>query len=72
MVRNIKTKGVAFNLDDPDQKELYEFAMERTNFSSYVKRLIQRDREGGHIVNGLIVEEQAEELITDDVISGML
>lgn len=41
----MKTKGVAFNLDDPDQKDLYEWAMARTNFSAYVKRLIQADRD---------------------------
>jgi hypothetical protein len=41
----MKTKGVAFNMDDPDQKELFEYAMERTNFSAYVKRLIQSDRD---------------------------
>lgn len=39
----MKTKGVAFNLDDPDQAELYEWAMSRTNFSAYMKRLIQAD-----------------------------
>lgn len=42
----MKNKGVAFNLDDPDQKELYKWAVEHTtNFSSYVKRLIQADRD---------------------------
>lgn len=41
----MKTKGVAFNLDDPDQKELFEYASERTNFSYYVKSLIQADRD---------------------------
>lgn len=41
----MKTKGVAFNLADPDQKELYEWAMDRTNFSAYIKRLIQADRD---------------------------
>ena len=40
-----KTKGVTFNLADPDQKLLYDFAMQRANFSGYIKRLIQRDRE---------------------------
>ncbi|MED5040758.1 hypothetical protein P9848_01385 [Geobacillus stearothermophilus] len=44
---NIVRKPVAFNLDDPDQKELYDHAMKRTNFSAYIKRLIQRDMEGG-------------------------
>lgn len=42
---SMKTKGVAFNLDDPDQKELFDWAMSRTNFSAYVKRLIQTDRD---------------------------
>lgn len=40
---SMKTKGVAFNLADPDQKALFEYAMTRTNFSAYVKRLIQAD-----------------------------
>jgi hypothetical protein len=40
-------KNVAFNLLDPDEKALYNHAMKRTNFSGYVKRLIQRDMEGG-------------------------
>jgi hypothetical protein len=43
---NIVRKPVAFNLDDPDQKNLYDHAMKRTNFSAYIKRLIQRDMEG--------------------------
>ena len=42
---SMKTKGVAFNLEDPDQKELFDWAMSRTNFSAYVKRLIQTDRD---------------------------
>lgn len=42
-------KGVSFNLSDIDQRKLYEHAMKRTNFSSYVKRLIQRDMEGSSL-----------------------
>lgn len=45
MPKKIKTKGVAFNMLCPDQKQLFEYADERPNFSSYVKRLIQRDME---------------------------
>lgn len=45
--KNMKVRSVAFNLDDPDQKKMFDFASERTNFSAYVKRLIQRDMEGG-------------------------
>lgn len=42
---DIKSKAVTFNVLDPDQKELFEHAMQRKNFSGYVKRLIQRDLE---------------------------
>lgn len=44
---NIKRKPVAFNVDDPDQLALFEHASQRTNFSAYIKRLIQRDMESG-------------------------
>jgi len=39
-------KSVAFNPEDPDQQALLAHAHLRTNFSGYVKRLIQRDMEG--------------------------
>lgn len=41
----IVNKAVTFNILDPDQKELYEHAAKRKNFSAYIKRLIQRDLE---------------------------
>lgn len=44
--------GVVFNVDDPDQKKLWEHARKRPNFSGYIKRLIQRDMEGGQVVPG--------------------
>lgn len=37
------TKGVTFNVYDQDQKEMLDYANRRPNFSSYIKRLIQRD-----------------------------
>jgi hypothetical protein len=40
-------KAVVFNPADPEQQRLIEHADRRTNFSSYIKRLIQRDMEGG-------------------------
>ncbi len=43
----IVRKSVAFNDADPDQVKLLEHAELRPNFSGYVKRLIQRDMEGG-------------------------
>jgi hypothetical protein len=38
------TKGVTFNLSDPDQKELYEYAMRSKNFSGKMKRLLEKER----------------------------
>ncbi len=43
----IKTKGVSFNVTDPHQRKLFEHTLRYTNFSSYIKSLIQRDMEGG-------------------------
>ncbi len=40
-------KSVAFNIDDPDQRAMLEHTKKRPNFSGYIKRLIQRDMEGG-------------------------
>jgi hypothetical protein len=40
-------KSVSFNVKDPDQMELLNHANTRSSFSGYVKRLIQRDMEGG-------------------------
>ncbi|MDC3412504.1 hypothetical protein [Terrihalobacillus insolitus] len=45
---DLKTKGVSFNLLDQDQKELYDHAMKKSNFSGYVKRLMIRDMLGNH------------------------
>jgi hypothetical protein len=45
-------KNVSFNIADPDQKALLEYAMQRPNFSAYVKRLIQRDMEGWNPIAG--------------------
>lgn len=53
MAIEIKRKSVAFNIDDPDQMALLEHASKRANFSSYIKRLIQRDLEGGQYVSNV-------------------
>lgn len=47
MADNYKRPGVSFNMDDPYERELYEFAKKRDKiFSRYVKRLIDYDRKG--------------------------
>lgn len=43
--KDIVVKSIAFNRADPDQLEMLNHALKRTNFSNYVKRLIQRDME---------------------------
>ncbi|WP_102346839.1 hypothetical protein [Bacillus sp. Marseille-P3661] len=60
----ITRKSVAFNIDDPDQMALLEHASKRANFSSYIKRLIQRDLEGGVVPQNQTINDW-EQLITD-------
>lgn len=43
-----KVKSVAFNVEDPMEFALYTFANKNKYFSTYVKRLIQRDMENGN------------------------
>ncbi|MFX3631879.1 MAG: hypothetical protein ACE3L7_07340 [Candidatus Pristimantibacillus sp.] len=42
-------KSVSFTLDDPDERLTFEHAMKRTNFSAYVRGLIELDRLGGKL-----------------------
>jgi hypothetical protein len=46
-VKEIVRKSVAFNVADPYQRQLLDHTKQFTNFSAYIKRLIQRDMEGG-------------------------
>lgn len=39
----IKTKQIAFNLNDPLQRELFDYVCKFKNFSFYGKNLIQKD-----------------------------
>lgn len=41
----MKTRGVSFNLDDPQQRSLYEYTKNFTNFSAYMKHLISCDKQ---------------------------
>jgi hypothetical protein len=43
-------KSVSFALDDNYEAELFEFASKNKHFSTYIKRLIQRDMERGQRV----------------------
>ncbi len=48
MTNKIVNKSVSFNLLDPAQRELFEYAAAKTtNFSGYMKRILAREKEGG-------------------------
>jgi hypothetical protein len=42
-----KVKSVAFNVSDPMELALFKHAEKHKYFSTYIKRLIQRDMEHG-------------------------
>lgn len=46
-----KVKSVAFNVADPMEYALYHHAGKQQYFSTYMKRLVQRDMEDGKRVN---------------------
>ncbi|PLR99629.1 hypothetical protein CVD19_00780 [Bacillus sp. T33-2] len=41
-----KVKSVSFNLSDPFEKEMYQYSQRFSNFSSFIKRLIQNSLNG--------------------------
>jgi hypothetical protein len=58
MTNRFVTKAVSFNITDPDQNALYEHAMQRKNFSSYIKRLIQRDIDNAFVPQYQVQQEE--------------
>lgn len=40
----MKTRGVTFNIEDPEQYKLYQYTLKMDNFSGYIKELIRKDR----------------------------
>lgn len=65
---HIVRKPVAFNIEDPDQLALYEHAMKRTNFSAYIKRLIQRDMEGMSVQRPIVAAQEVQTEYFNDFI----
>lgn len=53
MAKEIKNKSVSFNIEDPFQVQMKEYAEQFPNFSGYIKRLIQRDMEEGTKVRSI-------------------
>lgn len=55
-----RVKSVAFNVADPMELALYEHANKSKYFSTYIKRLIQRDMERGHQIDLTEYEEASK------------
>jgi hypothetical protein len=47
LAKKIVNKSVSFNVVDPFQEQLRKHTEQYTNFSAYIKQLIQRDMENG-------------------------
>lgn len=61
MAYNIKVKnGIAFNLDDPFQLEMYEHISKIPNVSAYLKRLIAIDMTGNWVFTNSVSKNQDE------------
>jgi hypothetical protein len=59
-----KVQPVSFNLSDVFESNLYKFAMSNGKFSKYIKRLIQRDKEGSMVpVRIELVEEPKKKAV---------
>lgn len=69
----ITTKGVSFNVLDPDQYDLLEHASKRKNFSSYIKRLIQRDIDNAFITNHTQqFQSEVDDKIDENLMDGLI
>ncbi|WP_405101469.1 hypothetical protein [Oceanobacillus sp. FSL H7-0719] len=42
----LKSKGVAFNVEDVQQKILFDYANSKSNFSAHIKALLLKDMLG--------------------------
>lgn len=63
MTKEIKNMSVSFNLSDPFQRQMKEYVEQFPNFSGYMKRLIQRDMEGG--VNVRTIKKAPQQAVTN-------
>jgi len=60
-----RVKSVAFNIQDPMELKLMQYAKKQGAFSTYIKRLIQRDLEGGEPKEVAIDWEQVARSLLD-------
>lgn len=67
MRKEIKNMSVSFNLSDPFQKQMKEYAEQYPNFSGYIKRLIQRDMEGGNVIR--TIKKAPDQLVPNQIMA---
>lgn len=67
---NIKRKQVAFNIDDPLQNKIYNYASQFSNFSFYMKSLILRDMNGESVNNPITFEDSVQ--VENDVLKSFI
>ncbi|PEZ47048.1 hypothetical protein CN367_11825 [Priestia megaterium] len=61
-----KVKSVAFNVSDPIEMAMYRHAGKNKYFSTYIKRLIQRDMEHGKQIDLTEYEEESKAYRKDE------
>jgi hypothetical protein len=64
-----RVKSVAFNIADPYELALYEHCKKHKYFSTYIKRLVARDMEGGEKID-LTKFEEASKIFKDIDLKG--
>jgi hypothetical protein len=65
MAKKINKIPVCLNMLDPDQARMYEWVCSRPNRSGYLKRLIQRDMEGGAAAPVMKMHSAAAPMVDD-------
>ncbi|WP_338842068.1 hypothetical protein [Paenibacillus glucanolyticus] len=68
MAKDIRIIQVAFNVLDPDQLQQYEHVRLRPNQSGFLKRLIQRDIDGGFTSTRQSVQDLQEDFTVEGFI----
>lgn len=68
MAKDIRIIQVAFNVLDPDQLQQYEHVRLRPNQSGFLKRLIQRDIDGGFTGSRQLVPDLQEDFTVEGFI----
>ncbi|AYV74339.1 hypothetical protein M1D49_08205 [Bacillus sp. PK3-056] len=72
MPKQIKNRPVSFNINDPYQRKLYEHTLQYSNYSAYIKSLIQRDMEGGRISNVQQTDDVVDGEVNIDMLHGLI